>query len=657
VIRKHWPWFGLIGLLVLGFAAYAPGLSGGFLFDDFVNLDALGATGPVDDWPTFWRYITSGAADPSGRPLALLSFLVDARDWPADPASFLRTNLLLHLLNGCLLFGLLRQLGRALQTEPRQRDAAALLGAGLWLLHPLLVSTTLYIVQREAMLPTTFSLLGLLIYGIGRLRFQDSLGEHGTGTMVMGIVGGTGLALLCKGNGILVPLLAWVLESTILGRSDQVALPAQSARRLRMLVSFLLVAPSCLIFAYLALKLPMLNLPLGTRPWTIGQRLLTESRVLVDYLQLLFVPRSVSSGLYNDGYAVSTSLWHPASTALAMTFLIGLLGCAFKLRRTCPRVSAALLFFFAGHLLESTVVPLELYFEHRNYLPALLLFWPLADALFARRVPRLVQVAAALALLGLVTVTTYQRSVLWGQPEKLAALWARQNPESARAQATAAMALTNRGGFQQAAEHLLPLWLRRPGDVQLAFNYIDAACRWHGISDADKTRLAGTLRTSRDGDLLIHQWLGRTIEVAASGSCPGLDLPDVERWIAAGALNPRISPPSTRDQTIEPLLGQMAVQQGNPSLAVEHFNRALAAFAAPDLAARNVAYLARAGYYLEAQAHLDFYERLGRKQFRPGAGMPWLHQKVLEKQGYWPNEIKILRAKLAESIAAGGEKQ
>src|SRR5688500_16502326 len=90
------------GVLLLAFLAWRPGLSGGFLFDDFVNLPALGAMGPVDNAATFWRYLTSGSADPTGRPIALLSFLVDANDWPADPAPFLRTNLLLHMGNGAL---------------------------------------------------------------------------------------------------------------------------------------------------------------------------------------------------------------------------------------------------------------------------------------------------------------------------------------------------------------------------------------------------------------------------------------------------------------------------------------------------------------------------------------------------------------------------
>src|SRR5690348_18139659 len=94
------PWLLLCCTVLLAALAYDQGLHGGFLFDDFANLPSLGATGPITRWDTFFRYVTSGTADPTGRPIALLSFLLDARDWPANPYPFKRTNLLIHLLNG-----------------------------------------------------------------------------------------------------------------------------------------------------------------------------------------------------------------------------------------------------------------------------------------------------------------------------------------------------------------------------------------------------------------------------------------------------------------------------------------------------------------------------------------------------------------------------
>src|SRR6185312_3748128 len=204
------PLISLFLLLAMAWTAYSPGVHGNFLFDDFANLPALGVTGPIDTWPSFWRYITSGTADPTGRPLTLLTFLLDAQNWPADPFPFKRTSLILHLLNGTLLALLLHQLGRTTFStgDKRRVDLAAVIGAGIWLLHPLFVSTTLYIVQREAMLPATFTLLGLLAWLYGRATITRGSLWRGLAWIAVGLGGCTVLGVLSKANGILLPALA-----------------------------------------------------------------------------------------------------------------------------------------------------------------------------------------------------------------------------------------------------------------------------------------------------------------------------------------------------------------------------------------------------------------------------------------------------------------
>lgn len=651
-VERFWPLIALALLLTLAWLAFSPGLSGSFLFDDYVNLDALGNDGRVDNWPTFWRYITAGTADPGGRPLSLLSFLLDARNWPADPGPFLRTNLLLHLLNGCLLFVLLRQLGRALDRQDPIIDAAALVGAGLWVLHPLFVSTVFYVVQRQAMLPATFTLLALISYCHGRNRFIGSNGARGLGWMVCGMVLGTGLAMLSKLNGVLAPLLCLVLDWTVLAR--QPAATPEVASKLRRIRLVLLVLPSLVILAYLSRHLAHLGDTLGNRPWTIGQRLLTEPRVLLDYLHLLFVPRSVSSGLFNDGYVASTSLLNPVSTLFACVAVTALLVAAVRLRKGLPDVSLALLFFFGGHLLESTVIPLELYFEHRNYLPALLLFWPVSRALFRLRSRMQVRVGAAVLLLAVLAVTSFQRSEIWGQPDTLARLWARQNPNSARAQAAAAITDLNAGRVQPALERLGPLWNQNPYDLQIAFNFINARCAAGGPSPAEKRALARTLRYTPTSELLTHNWLERAIGVAVSGDCQGLVLNDVDQWIQAALANPVINAPKIRGEDIEPLLARLALERKQPQVALQHFNRALLAGLTPDVAARQASVLASYGAYREALAHLDVYEANKAGIRRPAPGIGWVHAKVLEYQGYWPREMRILRENLHTAIREEG---
>jgi hypothetical protein len=646
--REGWPAPLLMAVLCLLAAfAYWPGLQGGFLFDDFVNLDAIGATGPVDDWPTFVRYVTSGTADPTGRPLALLSFLLDARDWPADPLPFLRTNVLLQLLNGVLLWRLLVRLAEELSPAARWNALSAALAAGLWLLHPLLVSTTLYIVQREAMLPATFVLAGLLCFFAGRHAWFAGRHRRGAWLMIAGIAGGTTLAVLCKANGALLPLLALVIDSTIPPGGQAGGAPSWRAWRV-----VLLWVPSAMVIAYLASFLPGAGVLLPHRGWTIWQRLLTEGRVLLDYLQLLVVPRSISSGLYNDGYLVSRGLFTPASTLPSLVLVLALPATAFATRRRAPRLAAGVLFYFAAQLLESSVVPLELYFEHRNYLPSLLLAWPLAHALVAgQRLPAL-RCAAAVVLVALLTATTWQRARLWGQPDRLAILWAQESPGSSRAQATLAMLEVRQGRADRAILRLEPLRRQRPLDLQVALNVIDAACASGALSNSRASQLDIALAGAREALQMVPPWLSRAIEAASARQCPGLDLRVAARWLESFASNPVIARDPAFVQDLEPLRAQLALAWGDGPGALRHFDSALLAHPTPDVAARQAAMLARHGRYREALAHIDLYERERVRMQAPARGMPWLHAWVLDRQGYWPREMAVLRAKLHAEIAA-----
>lgn len=651
-LTRYLPWAGLCALLAITWLAYQPGLSGGFLFDDFANLTSLGNSGPVQDWPGFWRYITSGTADPSGRPLALLSFWLNANDWPAAPLPFLRSNVLLHLLNGALLFALLRRLDRVLDCTDSPRYATALFAAALWMLHPLLVSTTLYVVQREAMLPTTFVIMGLLAFSIGRERFARTDGREGSAWMAVGIGLGTALSLLCKGNGMLLPLLAWVLESTVFRSSSLEALGANAKTRLGRVKATLLVVPTVLVFAYLCSFLPLWNADLPNRPWTIGQRMLTEPRILIDYLRLLIVPRSISAGLYNDSFPASLSLWRPASTLPALLLLAGLVLAGFRFRRTAPRLAAALLFFLTGHLLESTVVPLELYFEHRNYLPALLLFWPLAHAIRAWNARWQLRLGVATALIGLLAITTHQRAELWAQAPSPTGPWMSQNSDSSRALATLAIELISSGHQVDAMLLLGPRWQRKPEDGQLGVNYIDAACTSRGVTHREKQAMAKTMQTARDGQELIYGWLADSIRTADSGRCPGLQVVDVEAWIAQAEKNPALAQGRYGRHHIEQLKAELAMSRRHPAEALQHFDRALLAKIAPEVALRQAAKLASQGYYSEGLAHLDFYERVKIHAVPPGIGMPWLHAKVLTWQDYWPHEMAWMRSELRARINA-----
>jgi hypothetical protein len=210
---------------------------------------------------------------------------------------------------------------------------------------------------------------------------------------------------------------------------------------------------------------------------------------------------------------------------------------------------------------------------------------------------------------------------------------------------------TKAGHPESAVQRLGPLWGQRPYDLQLAFNYANAACDWRGLSGEESLRLADALQHADAGTQMISGWLAKMIDIATAGQCAGLTLEDAQHWLDAAIKNPGLNRPGIRGQDLEPLLAKLAMRKQQPELALLHFDRALAAFTTPDMAARQASQLASSGYYRQALAHLDYYEAIKSRRHRPGFGMPRLHAKVLEWDGYWPREMAILRQKLQVEIA------
>jgi protein O-mannosyl-transferase len=673
----------LLSLVAVTWIVYSPGLHGSFLFDDFGNLPVLGATGPIDDWPTFWRFITSGTADPTGRPLTLLTFLIDAHNWPADPYPFKRTSLILHLLNGVLLAQLLRRLGHDTfnTVDRRKLDLAAVVGAGFWLLHPLFVSTTLYIVQREAMLPTSFTLLGLLAWLHGRDAMMR--GHHLVGSVwiALGLGGCTVLGVLSKANGILLPALALVVEYVLLraGATQRLLIqPTRSERVYRRVMLLLAWLPTALVAGYL-LQQGWSGLTRGissVRPWTLGQRLLTEPRVLLDYLDLLWLPRPFTSGLFNDHIRASASWWSPATTLPAMFAVLAMIGGALLLRRRFPAMALAILFYFVGQSLESSTVALELYFEHRNYLPAMLMFWSLAlwlcdvrqqgsilptasniqqDAaakpVFSRSAGTNAKLAlAALIFLGLALMT-HARASLWGNSHDQALLWARLNPDSPRAQANAAQAELNDGQPARAVDRLLGPLAKAPDQVQLALNLFGAQCQLGRIDPSTLTASRLALHTTRDPGTLLVSWFERAMEQVAHPPCPQLSFPTISSLLQSVLVNPHLADNPGRQQDIHYLLGRLALMQGDANGALVEFNQALDLQVRTSAALKQAALLGSQGFPQQGLSHLDHLDAESRQAYEPGFGMPRIHAWVLKRQQYWPKELARLRATLRDDAS------
>ena len=429
-MKKILSLFLLASALVACFFAYQAGTKGDFLFDDEPNLKYLGELGGVHNWFTLKAYVLSGWSGPTGRPISLLSFLIDDNTWPSVAAPFKYTNLCFHLITGLLLAWATYLLLRAVRFVEARAAWVAVVAAGLWMLHPYWVSTTLYVVQRMTILSGLFMLAGMVGYLKGRSWLMQPDRHRPLAAyalMAMGAGLGTLLAVLSKENGALLPLLLLVVEA-FLYRMRVDAPP----RKIWLVV--VLGLPALAVLMYLAKHINFSPNLWPNRPFDQVDRLYSETRILWDYMGQLWLPRIEGAGLFQDGFEISRSLLQPMITVWAVVGWVAVLLCLPLLYRRLPFVWLAIVFFLCGHLIESTVIGLELHFEHRNYAPAFFMFLPLAigiDWLGQRYRPRMA-IAVTLALMAMLAGMTWQRSLLWADADRLQTYWAMKDPQSAR---------------------------------------------------------------------------------------------------------------------------------------------------------------------------------------------------------------------------------
>lgn len=476
-------------VLLVTAAIYWQGLSGPFLFDDGWNFTALFAW--AKQKATWQEVLFSNGSLLLSRPVAMASFLLTAWIGGTDPFSFKLGNLVIHLVCGVMVWAVSR---RALAEDQRlmpHANALALAAAALWLLHPLQVSTVLYAVQRMAQLSTLFVLASVWTYLVARRRLVQGE-KRSAALMLFALIPLLVLAgLLSKQNAAIAPALCLVLELAYF--SNQTA----SRRMVWTFFGLSLALPGLLLLGLLAIAPDKLLGGYSEWGFTLGERLLTQPRALVDYLISLLIPRSPAMGLYTDDFAVSTGLFSPPGTLWAILVLSVVSVGAIVLRKRMPTLFAGWFFFLVGHLIESSFLPLEMYYEHRNYLPSvgiLLALVAVAGQLGANlktnvlSARQLGMIAAGTFCL-VLAFATMGRVMVWKNLDTVVEQGLRFHPDSLRANFDrAVMALQAR----RYDEHMdIMLRLERSPDPRnrllARINMITGSCLHH--SDADPAEL------------------------------------------------------------------------------------------------------------------------------------------------------------------------
>ena len=436
-------------ILLAGFAittlVYWPGLHGGWLFDDNPNIVDNHGVQPHD--ASLASLVDAALSSPASdfkRPLASLSFAVNYLADGLNPFGWKLTNLVIHLLNGALIFLLARMLliaaratsgNRAESASETARASmlAALIAVG-WMLLPINLTGVLYVVQRMESLANLFVLAGLLGYMHGRQRMLRHA-RGGFTLTVASLVIATGVGVLAKETAVMLPLYAASIEWMLFGARRTNGSKPRIDKRILGLFAVTLVMPMILGLTWLV---PSMLTPdhWATRDFTLGTRLLTEARIVPDYIVWTLLPTAHALSFYHDDLLISTSLFHPWTTIVGIAVVLALVYCMFCFQRRRPLLSLGIALYLGSHLLTGTVLPLELVYEHRNYFASFGLLLAIVPLLAARTewpmmLPRRVLLGGLLLLWAGETAMT---AAAWGAPLSLAQELAARAPDSPRAQ-------------------------------------------------------------------------------------------------------------------------------------------------------------------------------------------------------------------------------
>ncbi len=414
------PTASVVALIAAGLLIGAgwPSISGGFYLDS----EGFSRWLPqLEDTSFSWSRIqdlllTNPFPGATRRVLSNFTFVLESYVVGFTPRSARLINLFLHGLNVGILFLLSRRiLSRVGMAAGRATLAASLAGI-FWGLNPFHADTVFYAVQRMTLLSSSFYLLGALSF----LRARGARGPRRWAWWgVVGVCYVAGLA--SKENAILLPLSLGLLEWLLPGASTSRD-PSRDWRKRIIGVAAVLLVPlvTAVALGFDPISGPKSFLAARGREFTLASRLLTEGRVLLHYLSLFFLPLPQRLTFVLK-YRLSQSLLSPLSTLASWGAITGLVALAVVQRKRWPLFSLGVLWFFINHLLESTVIPLEIAFIHRNYLPSVFLLLPLVASLtdrFAIRRPAVGLAVVSVALL--LLLGWHDRAQVWGQP---AAFW------------------------------------------------------------------------------------------------------------------------------------------------------------------------------------------------------------------------------------------
>ncbi len=428
--------FPIAVLALLGIGAYWNSLHAPFVFDDIDSVER----NPIV------RFATQSYRH-SPRSLLFLTFAFNNWLNGQNPFGYHIVNLVLHILNGLIVFAIARRIYNASNSQPSPgasrplvvAKAYVLIAAAFFLVHPIQTESVTYISSRSELLSTMAYLCGLLSFmliPVQKIGFFSSL------LMLFFL----GLGFGFKETVVTLPAGILLYDYIFVAKANIRALLS----RWRFYLSFVVIGAAG---SYWLLRGDLGLIQSFGGPLQAWRYFLTQFRVILTYIRILVFP----SGLNLDhDFRLSASLLEP-STLLAVVAILGLLFVGWRWRSTQQLYSFSIFWFLLTLSPTSSIIPIpDVIFEHRVYLPlaGVCLSFPFAMEWLVRKGTGALQLRRVVALSCLVLaglmVATVLRNEVWSDEVRLFSDAVAKSPHKLRPYENLVFAYMKRGQEEQA---------------------------------------------------------------------------------------------------------------------------------------------------------------------------------------------------------------
>jgi tetratricopeptide (TPR) repeat protein len=351
---------------------YANSFDCSWHFDDYINIvENPSVQIKTLSWQEIGRslYGIAGGAKWQ-RPVSYFTFAMNYYFDGLNVFWYHVVNFFIHYITSVFLFLFIYNTLKLPILEGRyERNAysIALLSTLFWAINPVQVMAVTYIVQRMASMTAMFYIMAMYFYLKGRSADKT---WKGVGFFVLAAFWGI-LSIGSKENAAMLPVSLFLFDLFLIQ-----GVTIDHIRKNWAVCLFALVLVPAIGFMYYDFSSITGDYD-QFRPFTMWERVLTQPRVILFYISLLFYPITSRMMLIHD-VEISKSLFDPWTTIAAVIVLLLILVAAVLISRKRPLISYCIIFFFLNHLIEGSFISLGLVYEHRNYLPSMLFFVPLS---------------------------------------------------------------------------------------------------------------------------------------------------------------------------------------------------------------------------------------------------------------------------------------